>query len=402
MHVLFVHKNFPAQFGHLAAALTRQGHRCTFVSQTPAGTVDGIEKIRYTLRGGATRHTHYCSRTFENATWHAHAVYEALEARPDIRPDLVVGHSGFGSTLFLRELYPGTPLLNYFEYFYRPRNSDLDFRPEWPPSEQDRLRAYTRNAMILLDLEYCTAGYTPTHFQHGLFPQAYRPKIEVIHDGIDAAFWHPKAGSSTKYLLDIPPQARIITYVARGFESMRGFDIFLRVAREIYTRRPDVHFLVVGEDRVAYGGDLRHTGGRSFKEYLLEQDGYDLRHLHFLGRVPPRTLAAILARSDLHIYLTVPFVLSWSLLNAMSCGCTVLASDTAPVQEVIEAGHNGLLCDFFDVDGFAEAALDVLRTPRKFRRTLGAAARRTVEERYAFRVTFPRLLTLFERLAEHP
>ncbi len=400
MHILFVHKNFPAQFGHIAATLARQGHRCTFVSQTPAGRVDGIQKIQYTLRGGATQRTHYCSRTFENATWHAHAVYEALEARPDIRPDLVVGHSGFGSTLFLRELYPDTPLLNYFEYFYHPRNSDLDFRPEWPPPPQDRLRAYTRNAMILLDLEYCAAGYTPTRFQHGLFPQVYRPKIEVIHDGIDTAFWHPKAGNSTKYLLDIPPQARIITYVARGFESMRGFDIFLKAARKIYTRRPDAHFLIIGEDRVVYGGDLRHTGARTFKEYLLAQGDYDLRRLHFLGRVPPRTLAALLARSDLHIYLTAPFVLSWSLLNAMSCGCTVLASDTAPVREVVEAERNGLLCDFFDVDGFAEAALEVLRAPRKFRRTLGAAARRTVEARYALDVTLPRLRALFEETVD--
>ncbi|RMF48875.1 MAG: glycosyl transferase family 1, partial [Anaerolineae bacterium] len=313
MHILFVHKNFPAQFGHIAAALVRQGHRCTFVSQTPPGEVQGMQKLQYRLKGGATARTHYCSRTFENATWHAHAVFETLVKHPEIQPDLIVGHSGFGSTVFLPELYPKTPIINYFEYFYRSRGSDLDFRPEWPAHPLDRLRSRTRNAMILLDLETCAAGYTPTRFQHGLFPAAYREKIQIIHDGIDTAFWRPRPPN---YLLDIPPDSRIITYVARGFESMRGFDIFMRTAKRIYSARPDVHFLVVGEDRVAYGGDLRYIPEDSFKAHVLNQDDYDLRRFHFTGRVPPETLVNLFALSDLHIYLTVPFVLSWSVLNA--------------------------------------------------------------------------------------
>src|SRR5262249_6137876 len=156
--------NFPAQFGHIASYLvTRMGFRCTFVSQQPPGQVGGIEKIRYNLRGGATRQTHYCSRTFENAIWHSHAVFEALQARPDIRPDLIVGPSGFGSTIFLRDLYD-RPLINYFEYFYRPTDSDMDFRPDFPCDPLDQLRARARNAMLLLDLENCDVGYSPTRW----------------------------------------------------------------------------------------------------------------------------------------------------------------------------------------------------------------------------------------------
>ncbi|GAB4530834.1 MAG: glycosyltransferase family 4 protein [Anaerolineales bacterium] len=396
MHLLFVHKNFPAQFGHIARALVRRGHRCTFVSETPAGRVDGIEKITYRIRGGATPKTHYCARTFENATWHTHAVYEALAARPDIHPDLIVGHSGFGSTLFLADLYPDTPIINYFEYYYHARNSDLDFRPEWPAKPLDRLRSQTRNAMILLDLETCAAGYTPTRFQYGLFPEAYRPKLHVIHDGIDTALWRPATPDDPVLSLQIPPDAYVITYVARGFEAMRGFDIFMQAAKRIYRANPRAHFFIVGEDRVAYGGDLRHIPGGSFKQYVMQQDDYDLRHLHFLGYLPPTTLARLLAHSDLHIYLTVPFVLSWSLLNAMACGCTILASDTAPVLEVIQDGENGLLCHFFDADALAESALRVLQDPQAHRRSLGTAARRTIEARYALSVTLPQLLTLFE------
>src|SRR5258708_15741550 len=125
MHVLFAHPNFPAQFGHVAAYLVKKlGYRCTFVSQKPPGASNGIERIQYQTKGGATAQTHYCSRSFENAVWHSHAVYEALQARSDIQPDLIVGHSGFLSTIFLRELY-ACPVINYFEYFYHTTNSDM-------------------------------------------------------------------------------------------------------------------------------------------------------------------------------------------------------------------------------------------------------------------------------------
>jgi glycosyltransferase involved in cell wall biosynthesis len=226
MHILFVHQNFPAQFGHIAGHLVQHyGYRCTFVSQKPAGVVGGVERIQYRLRGGATRHNHYCSRTFENAVWHAHAVYEALQARPDIQPDLVVGHSGFGSTLFLRELYR-CPIVNYFEYFYRPTQSDIDFRPDFPSTELNRLRARARNAMILLDLETCDAGYSPTRWQRDRLPAAFRDKVRVIFDGMDTNLWRPRLGLPRRVGgRDLPAGVRVVTYVARGMESMRGFDI---------------------------------------------------------------------------------------------------------------------------------------------------------------------------------
>jgi hypothetical protein len=194
MHVLFVHKNFPAQFGHIASHLVRErGWECTFVSERPSRELGGVRTIQYSTRGGATESTHYASRTFENAVWHAAGVHDALQSvRSMLDPDLIVGHSGFGSTLFLRELFPDAPVINYFEYFYRAHDSDLDFRHDVPVAEADRLRSPARNAMILLDMEYCAAGYTPTEFQHALMPDAYRDKIRVLHDGIDTSFWRPR------------------------------------------------------------------------------------------------------------------------------------------------------------------------------------------------------------------
>ena len=398
MHVLFVHQNFPAQFGHIARHLIRtRGWRCTFVSKTPGGDVDGIRKVEYTTSGGARETTHYCSRTFENTVWHAHGVYEACKAHPDLRPDLIVGHSGFGSTVFLPELYPGVPILNYFEFYYHPHQSDMDFRPEFPPSELDFLRARARNAMLLLDLETCRRGYSPTHFQRELFPEAYRSKIDVIFDGIETDIFR-RQGNLPRRVGErsIPESTRIVTYVSRGFESMRGFDVFMKVAQRIYQQFPDVVFVVVGSNRVCYGGDEKHIRHKTFFEHVMAQSNYDMDKFLFTGLLPVAKLVEVLSLSDLHLYWTVPFVLSWSLMDSLACGCTVLASDTAPVREMIEDGRNGRLCGFSDVEGFASRAVEILRDPGAFRH-LGQEAAERIRRDYAIDVTLPRLARLFEQ-----
>jgi glycosyltransferase involved in cell wall biosynthesis len=403
MHVLFVHQNFPAQFGHVADYLVRQhGFRCTFASQkgpgTAAGAFAGIERVQYHVAGGATDRTHYCSRTFENATWHSHALYEALRARPDIKPDLVVAHSGFLTTVFLRELYR-CPVVNYFEYFYHTQHSDMDYRPDFPSPEINKLRARARNAVLLLDLESCDAGYSPTRWQRERLPKLFHDKVDVIFDGIDTNLWRPRPGLPRR-IGDrmVHPSAKIVTYVARGMESMRGFDIFMKAAHLLCQRRRDVVFVVVGQDRVCYGGDREVTGDKSFKEWVLAQDRYDLSRFVFTGLMPMTALAELLSVTDLHIYLTVPFVLSWSLMDALACGATVLASDTAPVREMIEPGKNGLLTDFFDPHGLAEKASRVLDAPQDYK-PLGAAGAEMIRERYSLDVCLPRMLALYERAA---
>ena len=396
MHVLFIHQNFPAQFGHVAAYLARQkGFRCSFVSQHAPGVTEGIERIQYKLRGGATESTHYSSRSFENAIWHSHGVYDALAARPDIVPDLVVAHSGFLSTVLLRELYD-CPIINYFEYYYLTRGADMDFRPDFPYPVINRLRARIRNAHLLLDLEECDAAYSPTRWQRNLFPATYREKIRTIFDGIDTSFWRPlgpvprQVGNWT-----IPDGMRLVTYVSRGLESIRGFDIFMKVAKRLCDRRNDVIFFVVGEDRICYGGDADFTGSSSFKQWVLARDTYDLSRIVFTGLLPPPQLAQLFALTDLHIYLTVPFVLSWSLMDALACGATVLCSNTPPVREMVRHGQNGLLADFFNVDGLVDQASKVLDDPGQFK-PLGQAGVEMIRNHYSLDVSLPRMLHLYE------
>ena len=204
-------------------------------------------------------------------------------------------------------------------------------------------------------------------------------------------------GATSRRVQDraIPDNMKIVTYVSRGMESMRGFDIFMKVARRLAERRPDVLFVVVGQDRICYGGDLDVVGGRSFKDWVLNQEKYDLSRFIFPGLLPVPALAELLALTDLHIYLTVPFVLSWSMMNALACGATVLASNTEPVREMITHGQNGLLNDFFDIDGFVNQADAVLSRPGDYQR-LGTAGTAMIHERYSLEVCLPQMLKLYE------
>ena len=400
MHVLFVHQNFPAQFRYIAPRLVAEHEwRCTFVTEKAEGELPGVEKIVYKARGGATRANHYCTRNFENAVAHTHGVYEALKARPDIQPDLVVAHTGFGSSLFVPYLCDA-PIINFLEYFYHPVGQDMGFRPESPVTEEDLLRIKTKNAMILLDLVNCDRGWTPTHYQREFFPPQFHDKIEVIFDGIDTDVYHRKDNPNRRIgeRQYIGPHFRIVTYVARGFEMMRGFDIFMKAAKRIYEQFPDVVFVVVGTDRVHYGGDLKYIEEKSFRHHVLAQEEFDLSKFRFTGYVPQETLADILSISDLHIYLTEPFIASWSMVDAMSCGAVVLASDQRCVREYITHGKNGLLCDFFDYEGLARQAVEVLKDPPAYRQ-LADAAQRTVEEEYSLSVALPRIKELLERVA---
>jgi glycosyltransferase involved in cell wall biosynthesis len=396
MHILFIHQNYPAQFGHIATYLVRKkGFRCTFLSQHSPGRDGGVERIQYKLRGGATSQTHFCSASFENATWHSHAIFEALKARPDIRPDLVVAHSGYFFTVWLRDLF-ACPIINYFEYYYRTTGPDLDRRPEFPYPEINQLRAQTRNAAILLDLENCDKGYSATSWQRSLLPKPFHDKLRVVFDGIDTSIWQPWRDVKVEINgRTISRQTRLVTYVARGMESIRGFDIFMKMAKVLYTRFPDVFFVVAGLDRVCYGGDAEVTGKQTFREWVLSQDSYDLSKFSFVGLVPPLHLARLLSVTRLHLYLSVPFILSWSLMDALACGATVLASDTSPVREMIEHGKNGLLADLYDVEGLADVAARVLEAPDDFRH-LGKAGIEMIRQKYSLEVCLPKMLELFQ------
>ena len=406
MHVLFVHKEFPGHFGHLARYLAcEHGIECSFVysklpsrfhGRLPAGIDQGIRLIPYVSRG-ASRDTHFCSLFSEISIWHADAVYKTLKARADIRPDVVVGHSVVSNALLLTELY-SCPLVVHCEFYERTGSPYRCGRREFPAQEADRLRARTQNMTNLLSLQACAAGYSPTHWQRSLFPAEYQPKITTIFDGIDRSFWYRRRQPlRIPGVAALPPGTRIVTYCSYSLEALRGFDIFMQVAKRISEARKDVVFVVVGADRTQYGNELQQLRTPTFARHVLSQDHYDLSRFIFTGQILEEQLVEILSQSDLHIYLSTPMMLSWSLFDALACGCTVLASDTEPVREVIRHEKNGLLADFYDVDELTRQALRVLDDPQQFQ-PLGEAGVRLVDEKYSLTKTAPQMLELYHRV----
>jgi glycosyltransferase involved in cell wall biosynthesis len=402
MHVMFIHPNFPAQFGHIATYLaTELRWPCTFVTSVDTTHLKlPFTHINYRIGQGPQPKVFYNPSNVQDLFDHLMAVYSGLRGLPEVRPDLVVGHMSYGTMLYLRNLYP-CPFVGYYELLPPPFWGDgLVLRPEFPPPEHVRLFNATYHACTYLHLHAVDAAYTPTRYQLSTAPAELRHKIRVIHDGVDTAFFRRRAvpRPTTFRGRAVGPDTRVVTYVSRGLESMRGFDIFMKTARRIYQEVPDVVFLVAGEERTNYGHELHHIRNQSFKQWVLAQDDYDLDRFHFLGAIPLDDLVTLYSLSDLHIYLTAPYVVSWSLLQAMAAECTVLGSATAPVEEVIDSGVHGLLEDFYDLDALSKQAVRVLRDPGQFRH-LGAAARGRILERYELGRCTAELVKLFEEVA---
>jgi glycosyltransferase involved in cell wall biosynthesis len=376
MRILFLHNAFPGQYGALATALARE-HQVVFAS-AQAGSLPGVKTLTYAQARPVRPDTHPYLRWMEDAVLTGQAVYRLCHGlkRRGFVPDVVCAHSGWGPALYVKEIFPDCRLVGYFEWFYRTAGADADFLE--PLAEDDRLRLATRNAALLLDLASSDAAVCPTRFQAEQFPQRLRPLLNVLHDGVDTEFFTPGQ-----------PEAEIVTYATRGMEPYRGFPQFMRAAALIQRRRPQARIVVAGDDRVVYG-----ARGDSWKARMLaELPQLDQSRLHFAGTLPTDQYRALLQTSSAHVYLTVPFVLSWSLLDAMACGTPVVGSDTAPVREVIEHGTNGLLADFHCPESIADQVVALLEH-RDHARALGRAARATVEARYALKNLLPRHVEL--------
>lgn len=386
MRILFLHPNFPAQFRHLAATLAQDSNnQVVYGTSRKQGNLPGVTKVLFTPSRQVAPETHHYVRSLETAVLNGQAVYRVAQKLKDegFVPDVVYGHSGWGPTLFIKDLFPQSRLLCYFEWFYRAQGSDCDFDPAMEFTIDDQLRVRVRNAPILLDLYSCDRGLTPTQWQQQQFPSEFQSKLRVLHDGIDTSFFKPNPGAKLVLPaigLDLSQVDELVTYVARGMEPYRGFPQFMRSVAVIQKRRPNCHAVVVGEEGVFYGRNL--PDGKTYKQMMLEElPQLDLSRLHFTGRLSYDEYLQVLQASSVHIYLTYPFVLSWSMLEALSTGCLILGSSTSPVQEVIRDGENGLLVDFFSPEAIADRVDQVLEADDRMA-TIRANARETILQQY--------------------
>ncbi len=390
MRILFIHPNFPAQFRHIAALLGRKGHDCVFLTANARKdwTIPGVRRLFY--KPSEQREAKGPFSILRQNEAHAEAV---LRACVDLRhsgfiPDLVYGASGWGGTWFVRDVFPQTRIAGYFEWFYHPDSADARFGSTQPPDLKNRVSLRLRNTVILNDLCACDLCITPSAWQKSQFPSPLREKMQVLHDGIDTGYFSPKAAPINIPGLALRGDEPIITYATRGMEPYRGFPQFMQALALILAAHPQAHAVIAGEERVCYGSP--RPDGKSWKEYMLGQVQLPQERVHFTGGLPYEHYRQLLRNSSVHIYLTRPFVLSWSMLEAMACGCLVVASDTEPVREVIGRGHNGLLCDFFSARAIATTVLQALDQGEKLQ-PLREEARKTIEARYALQDILPRL-----------
>jgi glycosyltransferase involved in cell wall biosynthesis len=407
MNILFVHQNFPGQYKFLAPALAARGHNVKALGMADRGSLGRVQYHRYQVGSKNTPNIHPWVLDFETKVMRGQFCARAAQdlATQGFKPDVICVHPGWGEALFLREVWPDAKQLHYVEYFYNVKGQDMGFDPEAPALDLNaRSRLWAKNANNLMNLAQMDQGVSPTHWQHSAVPRNYASKIEVIHDGIDTKALNANEHSVLKATDDLGREItltrrdEVVTFVNRNLEPFRGYHIFMRALPRMMKERPQARFVVIGGAAVSYGAAPPKGTWRQM--YLDEvKDQIDKNRLHFLGKVPYDTYTSAIQVSKAHIYLTYPFVLSWSLMESMAMKAPIIASSTSPVKEVIEDGVNGHLIDFFDVEGLAKKVAHVLENPRS-QIALRESARAKIVEHYDLQTRcLPAQIRLVESLA---
>lgn len=398
--VLFIHQNFPGQFMHIASHwAANPENQIVSIGQRHAQGIKGISKISCDPARATTPGIHHYISGAESGVLNGQAVLRTLMQmkKEGFCPDVVIGHAGWGETLYVKDVFPETPLINFFEFFYRATGADTGFDPEYPNEIDDLMRIRTKNVINLLALDGCDVGVSPTEWQRSGYPQAYQPKISVIHEGVNTelAKPNPEACLALPNGTVLRSEDEVVTYVARNLEPYRGFHVFMRAAQEICRRRPQCQIVVIGGDGVSYGRNL--PNGQTYRQKMLTEVQIDPNRVHFLGQVPYATYLSALQISSVHVYLTVPFVLSWSMLEAMAAGCLVIGSDTAPVREVLQHEKTGLLVDFFSPEKIADS-VDRAINEREVLRDIRQAARAHIIKHYNYQLGLENYQRLVEKI----
>jgi glycosyltransferase involved in cell wall biosynthesis len=410
MKILFVHQSFPGQFKHLAPALALKGNdvRAFVLNRTKVQSWQGVQLLPYAVTRSNGAGVHPWVTDFESKVIRAEAAVSWAEAvkKSGFYPDLIIAHPGWGESLFLKEIWPRAKIGIYCEFFYHPSGMDVGFDPEFSSDDLgERCRVLLKNINNLLHFDIADGGISPTHWQASTFPATFRERITVVHDGIDTAAIapNPDVKLTLNNNLTLTRSDEIVTFVNRNLEPYRGYHIFMRALPRILAERPRARVMIVGGNEVSYGA--KPTGDQSWKEQFIAEvrphiSDADWRRVHFLGNIPYATFQAMLQISTVHVYLTYPFILSWSLLEAMSTGCAIIASDTQPLHEAITHGSTGRLVNFFDSQALATEVIALLGDAEQ-RAYLGRNAREFARSHYDLKeVCLPRQLAWVNSLLQ--
>jgi glycosyltransferase involved in cell wall biosynthesis len=380
---LFVHQNFPGQYLHFVRhLLTDPANEVVFISEANQNTIPGVRRVAYQMPKPAQDEVHPNARDFDLGARRAEIVARTAAnlQRLGFTPDIIIGHHGWGELLDLPDVWPDVPMLGYFEFYYRTEGQDVNFDPEFPvePGRFARIRAM--NAVNLLALSLDQQGQTPTRFQRTRYPDWAQKRIRVLPEGARLDLCKPDPAIMKRTLtvgdFKVGPREKLVTFVARNLEPYRGFHTMMRALPRILART-DTRVVMVGGNDVSYGARLANSTWR--EHFTRELNGRaDLSRVLFPGQVPYEIYLKLLQRSNAHVYLTYPFVASWSLREALACGCAVVGADVEPVSEFITSGENGVLTPCLDPEALADRVLEVLED-KSLNRRIREGARRYAE-----------------------
>ena len=402
MNILLVHQNFPGQFKHLTPVLLKDPRNTVvaFTMNDYQGP-ESLKVVRYQAAKGTAKDVHPWAAETETKVIRGDAAFRAALALKEsgFTPDLILAHPGWGESLFLKQVWPRANMVIYCEFYYAEQGSDVGFDPEFASnSPADQCRVRMKNVNNLLHFDIADAGISPTEWQKSTFPEPFRSNIEVVHDGIHTDALKPNPDAWLKVgERRLTRDDEIITFVNRNLEPYRGYHVFMRALPAILKARPKARVLIVGADGVSYGA--KAPDGKTWKQVFLDEvkSDLDVSRVHFLGQIPYQHFVTLLQLSTVHVYLTYPFVLSWSLLEAMSCGCAIVASDTKPLHEAIRHDQTGVLTSFFDAHALARCVNQLLNDPQT-RERLGKNARAFAIQHYDLaQVSIPKLTAMVER-----
>lgn len=405
MNILFIHRSYPAQFKYLSTVLAMDAkNKVVFITEEEGSQMGNlpVHKILYKPQEININNFNPYTINYESAVLHGQAVSQKLIELKNagFKPDIIIGFSAWGSSMFVKEIFPDVPFVLYCEWFAQPEGSKLGFDDK-PVTLEGKVKLRCDNATVLTALSNFDVGISPTKWQKSQFPEEYQKKIHVVHDGIDTGRLTPD--EAVKFLipdknLELTTKDEVITYGTRGFEPTRGFPQFMEALAILLKKRPNAHFVIAGNDTVHYS----ERKDKTYKQIMLEKLGLEKseefkKRVHFVGTLPFEEYRKFLQVSSVHVYLTYPFVLSWSILEAMSSGCCVVGSNTAPVKEVVEDNYNGLLTDFFDVDMLVEK-IEYALDNREEMKNLRQNARQTVIDKYDLTKTLSLQLQIIQSL----
>jgi glycosyltransferase involved in cell wall biosynthesis len=368
--VLFIHNNFPGQFADLARTLMEKGVRCGAITQAQPGQQDipGLPTLKYNLTRGTTPGIFPLAVRAEADMLRGSRALDAARAakQQGFNPDVIVGHSGWGETLLLTEVWPEAKQVLYPEFFYAGHGRDIGFDTEFKAlTDEAVLLGKTKNATMTLAMTDADAIVCPTKWQAAALPKVFQPLVRVIHEGVDLGEIRP--GPAEPFPLDdgrvVQPGTPVITHINNNMEPLRGLHIFARALPRLLAEVPDAQVVIIGNHHCRTGYAGAAPDGKTWTEVCFEGLAIDQSRVHFLGKTSHARMLAALRLSTAHVYYTYPFVLSWSLSEAMASGCYVIASDTQPLHEVIEDGVNGKLLPFFDPAALSEALVAACRNP---------------------------------------